>query len=128
MSKNKEKAFVREYLKDSNGTQAAIRAGYSKRTANEQASQLLARLSVKEELKKAQEKLQEKSEISATWVINNFKEIAERCMQKGMTEDDFDAAGANKALECIGKTLGMFVDKHEVAVSGRMIFVRAEKK
>jgi phage terminase small subunit len=128
MNLNRRKAFVREYLKDNNGKQAAIRAGYSKKTAEVQASQLLRDLKVREQIERNQKVLQEKSEISATWVINNFKEIAERCMQKGMTEDDFDAAGANKALECIGKTLGMFVDKHEVAVSGRMIFVRAEKK
>lgn len=41
----RELKFVEEYLLDGNATQAAIRAGYSKRTANEQGSQLLARLS-----------------------------------------------------------------------------------
>ena len=39
--------FVKEYLVDLNGTQAAIRAGYSSRTANEQAARLLANISVK---------------------------------------------------------------------------------
>ena len=43
----KQRRFVAEYLKDQNGTQAAIRAGYSKKTANEQASQLLAKLNIK---------------------------------------------------------------------------------
>jgi phage terminase small subunit len=38
--------FVCEYLRDFNGTQAAIRAGYSPRTANEQAARLLAQASV----------------------------------------------------------------------------------
>ncbi|WP_198585325.1 terminase small subunit, partial [Escherichia coli] len=35
---DKQELFAREYLKDLNGTQAAIRAGYSEKTANEQAS------------------------------------------------------------------------------------------
>ena len=35
--------FVEEYLKDLNGTQAAIRAGYSAKTANEQAAQTLSK-------------------------------------------------------------------------------------
>jgi phage terminase small subunit len=38
--------FAAEYVKDMNGTQAAIRAGYSKKTANEQAARLLAKASV----------------------------------------------------------------------------------
>jgi phage terminase small subunit len=44
----KHALFVREYLKDLNGTQAAIRAGYSAKTAKVQASQLLTRLNVQE--------------------------------------------------------------------------------
>lgn len=46
----KRLAFCREYIKDSNGTQAAIRAGYSEKTANEQAAQLLAILSVQQHI------------------------------------------------------------------------------
>jgi len=49
----KQQRFVDEYLIDLNGTQAAIRAGYSPRTANEQAAQLLAKLSVAEAVARA---------------------------------------------------------------------------
>lgn len=52
----KQLAFCREYIKDHNGTQAAIRAGYSKKTANEQASQNLAKLNIQAKIKEAQEK------------------------------------------------------------------------
>ncbi len=41
-----QKLFAAEYLKDLNGTQAAIRAGYSKKTAQEQASRLLSNVMV----------------------------------------------------------------------------------
>lgn len=45
---NKQKRFVYEYLIDSNGTQAAIRAGYSEKTAQEQSSRLLSNVMVQE--------------------------------------------------------------------------------
>ncbi len=45
---NKQRVFIAEYLKDFNGTQAAIRAGYSKKTANEIASENLTKPSIKE--------------------------------------------------------------------------------
>ncbi|WP_448943753.1 terminase small subunit [Klebsiella michiganensis] len=41
-----QRLFVAEYLKDNNATQAAIRAGYSKKTANEQGARLLAKVSI----------------------------------------------------------------------------------
>lgn len=41
-----QRRFVAEYLKDGNATQAAIRAGYSAKTANEQGARLLAKVSV----------------------------------------------------------------------------------
>lgn len=47
---DKQKAFCQEYLVDLNGTQAAIRAGYSKRTANEQAARMLAKASIQDYL------------------------------------------------------------------------------
>lgn len=53
-----QKAFIREYIKDNNGTQAAIRAGYSKRTARQQATRLLAHVHIRAEIDKLLEKLQ----------------------------------------------------------------------
>lgn len=50
----KQARFVEEYLVDLNGTQAAIRAGYSVRTANEQGSRLLANVSVAQAVGQAQ--------------------------------------------------------------------------
>ncbi|EDW2057259.1 terminase small subunit [Salmonella enterica subsp. enterica] len=41
-----QRLFVAEYLKDNNATQAAIRAGYSKKTANEQGARLLVKVSI----------------------------------------------------------------------------------
>jgi len=60
----KQKAFVREYLIDGNGTQAAIRAGYSKKTAQEQSSRLLSKVIVKEALEAGQERQQKRHDIT----------------------------------------------------------------
>jgi len=68
--------FVQEYLVDLNGTQAAIRAGYSARTANEQAAQLLAKLSIQAAIEESQQKLQAKLEINAERVIQKLATIA----------------------------------------------------
>ncbi len=50
------RAFVEEYLIDLNATQAAIRAGYSKKTAKVQAAQNLSKLNISEAIAAAQEK------------------------------------------------------------------------
>lgn len=65
----KQLRFVKEYMIDLNGTQAAIRAGYSAKTANEQAAQLLAKLSIQAAISAEREKQQERTEITADRVL-----------------------------------------------------------
>jgi len=72
----KQEKFCREYVKDFNGTQAAIRAGYSKNTANEQAPRLLVNVSVSNRISELTKKQAEKSEITAQMIIDEFKKIA----------------------------------------------------
>jgi phage terminase small subunit len=61
---SKQEAFVNEYVKDHNGAQAAIRAGYSKRTARTIASQLLAKLDISEAIKELiKDKVMESDEV-----------------------------------------------------------------
>lgn len=71
----KQAAFVREYLIDLNGTQAAIRAGYSERTANEQAARLLANVSVSKAVADAQAKRADRLEITADRVLAELAKI-----------------------------------------------------
>jgi phage terminase small subunit len=158
--------FVNEYLIDLNGTQAAIRAGYSPAAAQEQASRLLSFAMVKEEIARKQAELAMKSAITAEKVLKelgkiafcdarklydqygNLKPIQEldddaaACLAgieteskscKGRDEEDEDAQvivttlrkvkrwDKVKALELIGKQLGMFVDNHEF--TGNFTFV-----
>ena len=101
----KQQRFVEEYLKDSNATQAAIRAGYSKKTAQPQSARLLLNVIIKNAIKKAQKSLSERTEITQEVVIQKLKEIA-------------DANGkisvAVRAWELIGKNLGMFKERIEI--------------
>ena len=51
---DKQQRFVDEYLIDLNATQAAIRAGYSEKTAEQQGYQLLQKTSVLKAIEEAQ--------------------------------------------------------------------------
>lgn len=126
MLNEKQKMFCNEYIVDFNGTQAAIRAGYSKKTANEQAAQLLAKLSIQTYLKELIEKRNERTKITQDEVVRDIVEVKNRCMQKvpvirydkegkdyvqvqdenGRDIWQFDAQGANKALDMLMKHTG----------------------
>lgn len=108
---DKQELFCKEYLIDLNATQAAIRAGYSKKTAQEIGSENLSKPMIQERISELQDSRNERLQIDADWVLKRALEINERCMQhepviaggKPTGEYKFDAAGANKSLELIGK-------------------------
>ena len=100
----KQEAFCREYLLDSNGTQAAIRAGYSEKTANEQAAQHLAKLSIKERIAELRIPIAAKFETTLAEVLTRIDKV-------GKDEDHKDHLKANDMLV---KTLGGYVDKVEM--------------
>jgi len=153
----KQKAFVQEYLIDLNATQAAIRAGYSEATANEQGARLLAKASVQAALREAMAAREKRTEITQEMVLRELAKIAgvdikdylsyrtektvvgtddetgepiidynhivdlkdsdqvdgtlisEIQLQKGNLK--FKLHDRVKALELLGKHLGMFVDR-----------------
>ena len=72
----KQQRFVDEYLVDLNATQAAIRAGYSPHTANEQGAQLLAKLSVQHAVREARSAQQKRTAITADTVLMEIANIA----------------------------------------------------
>lgn len=131
----KREAFVREYLVDLNATQAAIRAGYSQKTAGQIGDELLKKPEIKAALKAGISARAERVEITADFVLGGLKEVALRCMERvpvmvgsgkerrqlTFTTTDpktgeeitanawtFDSAGANRSLELLGKHLGVF--------------------
>lgn len=126
MINDKQKIFCEEYIIDFNATQAAIRAGYSKKTANEQAARLLANVSIQEYIKKLIDNRNKRTQITQDEVIADIIEVKNRCMQKvpvltydkdekdyvQVTDENgngvwkFDSQGANKALDMLMKHTG----------------------
>ena len=74
---DKREAFCQEYLVDLNGTQAAIRAGYSEKTANRIASQLLSKLDVQGRIAELMQGRNRSTQIDASYVLTRLKEIDE---------------------------------------------------
>ena len=72
----KQKRFVSEYLIDLNATQAAIRAGYSPKTANEQGARLLANVSIAKAIQEARDKRQQRTEITQDRVLQEYARLA----------------------------------------------------
>lgn len=81
----KQQCFVDEYLVDLNATQAAIRAGYSQKTANEQAARLLANVSVQAAIQAAMKSRQERTELTQDMVVKELARIAFGDPRKVMT-------------------------------------------
>jgi phage terminase small subunit len=72
----RQKRFVQEYVKDFNGSQAAIRAGYSKKGSCVMASQLLIIPKVSELIKASTEKKTSEAEMERARIIRELKRIA----------------------------------------------------
>lgn len=109
---NKQQRFVEEYLVDCNATQAAIRAGYSVKTADQIAAQLVVKTHVKEAIAAKQEKLAKRTETTAARVIECLWANHDRAVLEGVREG---GSVANKALELIGKHVGAFADRLQVS-------------
>ena len=142
----KQQRFCDEYLIDLNATQAAIRAGYSAKTADQQGSRMLTNVKVQQEIA---EKMAERSkrtginqdrvlqEIAKLALVNiddvvdldtgRVKETATKedlaCIQSIKikptefgTEREIKFYDKKGSLELVGKHLGMFKDKAEVEV------------
>ena len=113
----KQAAFVREYLIDLNATQAAIRAGYSANTANEQGSRLLTYVSVRLLIQKAMDERAETVGLTAADVLRDINAVKADAMRETCDKDGnkvmANHTAALKALELQGKHLKMFTDKVE---------------
>jgi len=117
--------FVREYLVDLNAKQAAIRAGYSPKTAERIAHQLLKETPlVAAEVQKAMDKRAAKVELSAEYVLSGIRRVTERCETAEPVRDKegnetgewtFQANAALKGYELLGKHLKLFTDRTEVS-------------
>ena len=133
----KQQRFCEEYLIDLNATQAAIRAGYSEKTAEQQGSRLLSNAKVAAAIAEAQSDRSERTEITQDYVLESILTAMERCKQSEAVTDrqgkpvlvetpsgkltpayTFNAMGVFKGAEMLGKHLGMFTgDAPQVTIN-----------
>ena len=104
---DKQQRFVDEYLIDLNATQAAIRAGYSEKTAKEIGSENLTKPNIAKAIQEAQEKLSNKAQVTVEMVLSGLLKEAQDCAE-GSTQSARVSAWAH-----LGKHLGMFKEKIE---------------
>lgn len=152
--------FVEEYLIDLNGTQAAIRAGYSVKTAQEQSSRLLSNVMVQEAISKAMAARSKRTGVNQDRVVLELAKIAFVKMtdvvdsngriREDATDDDLSCiesikfkesdnefgesverevkiGSKLKALELLGKHLGMWNDKLDVNVTQPIVIMGADE-
>lgn len=119
----KQDRFVQEYLVDLNATQAAIRAGYSERTANEQGARLLANVSIQEAIQAAMDKRSKRVEITQDRVLQEYARLAffdprklfeENGKPKDITALDDDTAAALAGLDVMEEYEGSGEDRQFV--------------
>jgi phage terminase small subunit len=100
----KQEKFVQEYLIDLNATQAAIRAGYSKKTARQIATQHLSKLHIQEAVARHMAEIA-KGLIAAQEEVLQYLTRVMRGQEKALVSDRLRAA------ELLGKRYGLFTDK-----------------
>jgi phage terminase small subunit len=145
----KQEAFVREYLIDLNATQAAIRAGYSEKTAGATGFENLKKPEIASAIAAAQQVRSVRTEITQDRVLKEIARVAfgdprdvmtwgpggvvlkdsatltdDQAMQVAEVSETTSATGGSlklkkhdkvKALELLGRHLGMFTDKTELS-------------
>lgn len=123
---DRQERFCREYIIDYNATQAAVRSGYSVRSAAATASENLRKPNILARVRELQAEQRERLCITADWVIMSLVEVYEKCTQPvpvmiwdsdqhkkvASGQYTFDSKGALNALEMIGSHLAVFDGKN----------------
>jgi phage terminase small subunit len=91
----KQAEFVRQYLIDLNATQAAIRAGYSSKTAEWIGPELLTKTHVTEEIQKQIKQRSARTEITQDMVVKELAKIGFADMSDFVTIDESGMVQAN---------------------------------
>lgn len=111
----KQQRFVEEYLIDLNATQAAIRAGYSEKTAGQQGFELLKKPEIQTAISEAQKARSERTEITQDMVLRELAKVGFSDLRNVFTAagaiidvQDWDdsTAGAISSLEVVRRNDG----------------------
>jgi phage terminase small subunit len=121
---NKQKAWCQEYLVDLNATQAAIRAGYSERSAKQQGTENLAKPPLMERVQELMDKRNIRCNLDSDHVRRESEDLYQ--MAKAAVMENYSNASmtvALKALELVGKhsKVQAYKDRVELGVSSTLI-------
>lgn len=113
--------FVNEYFIDFNASQACLRAGYKTRVPNQFAAKLMKHPLVAAAIAERKEERQEKFDLTAEYVITKLVSIADK-------QEEINAQASLRALELLGKHLGLYRDRQEISgPDGEAIHVKEEQ-
>lgn len=104
----KEAAFVREYLVDKNGTQAAIRAGYSATSAGRHSFDMLKRPVIKAALARELKAQAARTLIKADKVLLDIQHFGDKALSAG------EYSTALRSRELLAKHYKLLTDRLEV--------------
>lgn len=133
----KQQRFADEYIISANATQAAIKAGYSKKYANTNASKLLQNTTIKSYIDERLEDLQSKKVASQQEVMEYLTSVMRgqeteqtiigvADLGQELTDIEVSAKDRIKAAELLGKRYRMWTDKQEVEVQGTVVFANED--
>ena len=133
----KQQRFADEYIISANATQAAIKAGYSKKYANTNASKLLQNTTIKSYIDERLEDLQSKKVASQQEVMEYLTSVMRgqeteqtiigvADLGQELTDIEVSAKDRIKAAELIGKRYRMWTDKVEADVQGTVVFANED--
>ena len=104
----KQDRFVEEYLVDLNATQAALRAGYSEKTARSIGAENLSKPDIEKAIADALETRRLRTEITQDRVLEELARIGFAVIP----EEAVRVADKLAALDKLAKHLGMFTERH----------------
>ena len=110
----KQQRFVEEYLVDHNATQAAIRAGYSPKTAYSIGHENLKKPEIAAAIAAGEARLRRKTEVSIGSMTEEMRENRDLAVANGQ------AAAAQQASMGIAKLHGLLVERTEVKTTSEM--------
>ena len=124
----KQHRFVTEYLVDLNASQAALRAGYSPRTAPQQGSRLLKNVDVQAAIATQQSQQLQAVEVRIEDVLRDLKAIAHTDLQTLSEQSGIPARWADKlkALELLMKHLGLAAPEQHQHLHQHVHFTREQ--
>ena len=104
---NKQKQFCKEYIIDSNGTQAAIRAKYSPKTARSQACNLLTKQYIIDYIQHLIDNKEHRAQVKAEYIREQWLALLHDCQQDGVYTD---RTNAQSALRTMAQSCSMLTD------------------